>query len=500
MVQFAAPQDDILFSLIHVADAASSPDWDEVTARDVLGHFAGFAEAVIAPLNAVGDKQGAKLTDGRVMMPDGFADAYRHLAEGGWQGLTGPETWDGMGLSPLISAAVSEVFSGANHAMQMVCNLVPGAIATLLRFGTAAQQSTWIPKLVSGKSLSTMCITEPAAGSDLSAIRCKAIKTDDGWQLAGEKIFISGGDQNMSDEIMHLVLARSGDAGIGGLSLYLCANQDAVRVTRIEEKLGLHASPTCHMVFNHADAELLGVEGQGLAAMFTLMNHARVDVALQGVAHAARASHIAESYAQERFQGRGPNGLPAHLIDHADVRRMLDEQAMLTFGTRAMCHVTLVEIAKGAGPDLIDFLTPLCKIAGSQAGIRAADLGIQILGGYGYLNEYQIGQVWRDARITAIYEGTNGIHSRTIATRGLQADTTGFEALVTRLGGGADLSNWRNLRDTTKTDPPRYAYAFAQATIKLFFDAVWARIVAQADHHTNPAEVRRLHADNQIAW
>jgi len=261
---------------------------------------------VIAPLNAVGDRQGAQLENGRVRMPDGFAAAYADLAAGGWQGLTLPEAHGGMAASPLIAAGVSEIFSGANHAMQMVCNLVPGAAAVLLRDGTAAQQADWLPKLASGEALSTMCLTEPAAGSDLSAIRCKAVRAESAWQITGEKIFISGGDQDMSDTILHLVLARSGSAGLGGLSLFLCPKQPAVTITRIEDKMGLHASPTCQMAFDAAKAELIGAEGEGLGVMFTLMNHARIDVALQGVAHAARAALIARRYAMDRVQGRLP--------------------------------------------------------------------------------------------------------------------------------------------------------------------------------------------------
>ena len=207
---------------------------------------------------------------------------------------------------------MSEIFSGANHAMQMVCNLVPGAINTLLRFSTVPQQQAWIPRLAAGEALLTMCLTEPGAGSDLSRIRAKAARRGDNWTILGEKIFISGGDQDMSGDILHLVLARSGpvENGVKGLSLFLCSKSEAgpaIKVTRIEEKLGLHASPTCHMVFDEAPAQLIGEEGAGLAAMFTMMNHARIDVALQGVAHAARARnwrnsrhHYANSTAPRR--------------------------------------------------------------------------------------------------------------------------------------------------------------------------------------------------------
>lgn len=504
MTAFVAPTEDILFSLHHVAGAGALAAWDPELAGDILGHFAGLAERVIAPLNAVGDRQHAQLVDGRVRMPDGFVAAYAQLAQDGWQGLTAPAAFGGMGVSPLIAAGVSELFSGANHAMQMVCNLVPGAIATLMKYGTAAQQNAWIPKLASGAALSTMCLTEAQAGSDLSAIRCWAENTGDGWRITGEKIFISGGDQDMSAEILHLVLARSSvaNAGMNGLSLYMCPAQPDVSVTRIEEKMGLHASPTCQLRFDGAKAELIGNEGQGLQAMFTLMNHARIDVALQGVAHASRAADIAAAYAAQRIQGRQPHGSPALLNQHADVQRMLDDQRHLALGARAMCHIALVAVETADSPALCDFLTPLCKVFCSEAGIRAADLGIQILGGYGYLNEYGLEQIWRDARICAIYEGANGIHERSIATRGLRTGggADEFADLVTDLAHGSApvlqrLADWQILRSAMSqtSDPLPQAHAFAQQTANLFFAAAWARIDAVAENHNSPSELRRLH-------
>ena len=292
MTPFKAPIDDILFSLNKVAGADQLPDWDVETVVEIIGHFASFAEGEIAPLDESGDAQGARLVDGRVKMPGGFGTTYQALAEGGWQGLTAPEEFGGMAQNHLIAAAVSEIFSGANHAMQMVCNLVPGAISTLLNFGTDAQKQEWIPRMTAGEVLSTMCLTEPGAGSDLSRIRTKAVQDGDQWRISGEKIFISGGDQDMSDDILHLVLARTSDDGVKGLSLFLTGRTmagDTIKITRIEEKLGLHASPTCQMAFDDAPAELVGDIGGGLAAMFTVRNHARIDVSLQGVAHATRA-------------------------------------------------------------------------------------------------------------------------------------------------------------------------------------------------------------------
>ena len=496
MIPFTAPVDDILFSLNTIAGASDLDTWDAELSGEIVGHFAAFAEGRIAPLNETGDLQGCRLEDGAVRMPDGFRDAYAELAESGWQGLSAPEALGGMEQDHLVAAAVSEVFSGANHSMQMICNLVPGAIETLLRFGSEAQQQEWIPRLAAGEALSTMCLTEHGAGSDLSRIRTKEEQQGNAWSINGEKIFISGGDQDLSEDILHLVLARTGDKedGIKGLSLFLCSKSDAgksISVPRIEEKLGLHASPTCHMVFDSTPAQLVGDEGDGLKAMFTVMNHARIDVALQGVAHAARAYAISDAYAQERRQGRKPDGSEATLADHADVRRMLDEQRALSLGARAMAHIALVEMEKGDRPELVEFLTPICKFFCSEAGIRAADLGIQILGGYGYLTEYGVSQTWRDARIASVYEGANGIHYHGLATRGLRAQggagADAFEALIAELSQDADvldlLENWRKARAAVSAvqDPSGVAYDFAQCTAYLFYRAVWAKFAAVGD-------------------
>ena len=503
MFDFKAPQDEILFSLVHVADATRIPSWDSGMAGDIIAHFSNLAEGVIAPLNASGDAQGAQLDNGRVRMPNGFRDAYRQLAGDGWQGLTAPEEFGGMGASPLVAAGVSEIFSGANHALQMVCNLVPGAITTLRRFGSPVQQQNWIPRLAAGEALSTMCLSEPGAGSDLSTIRCRATQSGSGWKIDGEKIFISGGDQDMSETILHLVLARTGleEDGIRGLSLFLCSAQPAISVTRIEDKMGLHASPTCQLRFDQAEAELVGQQGEGLKAMFTLMNHARIDVALQGVAHASRASQIACAYTAERRQGRTTDGRPAMLSDHADVQRMLNEQEILAIGARAMCHIALVELESGDRPALAEFLTPLCKVFGSNAGIKSADLGIQLLGGYGYLREYAVEQHWRDARIAAIYEGANGIHEKTLVTRGLRqgGGADEFVALVTELADEAPaimprLQEWKRLRKSLSDsqNPLPVAHEFTALSARLYLQACWYRIGCMAHHHPEPDHISRL--------
>lgn len=508
MKPFKAPLDDILFSLTHVAGAAALPDFDAGFTAEIGGHFAAFAEGEIAPLDEPGDQQGCTLEDGRVKMPDGFATVYKAYAEQGWPGLTAPETYGGQGLGALMLAVTSEIFSGANHSLQMVTGLVPGAVRTLLRFGTEDQKTRHIPPLASGATLATMCLTEPGAGSDLSRIRTRAMPAETGWAISGEKIFISGGDQDMSAHILHLVLARTSDNGVKGLSLFLCPSErhdgtrNAVTVTRIEEKMGLHASPTCQLAFDGAEAELIGKEGQGLLAMFTMMNHARADVALQGVAHAARAHDIASTYAAERIQGRGPDGAPVSLDHHADVRRMLNDIDSLALGGRAMAHLAFVLMEQGNNPDLVEFLTPVTKVYCTEAGMKAADLGIQVLGGYGYLREYRLEQTYRDARITAIYEGANGIHARMLATRLAQtAPADAFDAFVTAEADAAQdnaittaLTTWRNMRSDLASleDPTPRAHAFMQITIDTLLACLWARIRAAAPHHPTPERITRL--------
>ncbi len=507
MKPFKAPLDDILFSLNHVAGATRLPDWDNDFAADIGGHFAAFAEGEIAPLDEPGDMQGCALTNGRVTMPDGFAKAYADYAEQGWPSLTVPEEYGGQGLGAMMLAITSEIFSGANHSLQMVTGLVPGAVRTLLRFGTEDQKNCHIPPLASGETLATMCLTEPGAGSDLSRVRCKAEPNGDRWSISGEKIFISGGDQDMSERVLHLVLARTSDIGVKGLSLFLCPctradeSRNAVTVTRIEEKMGLHASPTCQLAFDGADAELIGKEGQGLMAMFTMMNHARADVALQGIAHAARAYDIASSYAAERQQGRGADGQPVTLDQHADVRRMLDEIDWLAVSGRAMAHLAFVTMEAGNNPDLVEFLTPVTKVYCTEAGMRGAELGVQVLGGYGYLREYRVEQTYRDARITAIYEGANGIHARVLATRLAQgAVGDAFETFIaseqTRWTSPEihkALGQWQAMRtQLASEDPTGLAYDFMQVTIKTLLACLRARLLGAANHHPSPERIMRI--------
>jgi len=493
---FRPPVDDILFSLAEVAGAARLPDWDGELAKEVIGHFAAFAEGRIAPLDGPGDREGCRLVEGRVRMPAGFGEVYAELAGQGWQGLSAPEQFGGQGLNGAVLAGVSEIFSGANHSLQMVTSLAHGAVGTLMRFGTGAQQAALIPPLAEGRWLSTMALTEPGAGSDLSAIRTRATRDGGSWRIDGEKIFISGGDQDLSEGILHLVLARTAAAeGTRGLSLFACLSdlpdgtRNRIGVTRIEEKLGLHASPTCQLAFDGAAGELIGEEGGGLRAMFAMMNHARLDVALQGVAHAARAADLAARYAAERKQGRGPDGQPVTIDHHADVARMIDECDALAIGGRALAHLTLIAHELGDQEDFVEFMTPLCKYFCTEAGMRAADLAIQVMGGSGYLREYRAEQNWRDARICSIYEGANGIHARSLATRGLSlnggAGARAFAAFVRDSDPSlaADAADWEAEAEWVgaRADPAAEAEAFMRQTCDLAYRAAWLRIGRAAE-------------------
>lgn len=498
MIPFQAPVDDVLFSLEHVAEASQLDGFDVDLHREITAHFAAFAEGVLAPLNVTGDSEGARLENGRVRLPSGFQAAYSQYCEQGWPGLSVPEAFGGQGLGAVALGITSEIFSGANHAFEMTTGLVAGAVRTLLDFGTEAQKAENIPRLASGAFLSTMALTEPGAGSDLSRIKCRARQADGVWLIDGEKIFISGGDQDVSDGILHLVLARTGNDAIGGLSLFICRStrtdgtRNAVNVTRVEEKLGIHASPTCQLRFNDAEAELLGVEGHGLSAMFTMMNHARLSVALQGVAHASRATSIARAYAQERVQGKNQP-----IVEHPDVSRMLDEMDLRAVGARGIAHLALVMLESGAHPDLVELLTPLAKYFCTEVASEAADTGIQVLGGYGFLEEYGMAQVLRDARICRIYEGANGIHALSLATRLVRMGAP-LEALDDFAGKFPTVAKahavwqgaWRDMREIK--DPRPLADVFMCLTAELVHQTVWARIADSAHQHPDPTRLIRL--------
>ena len=452
---YTAPVKDIIFTMTHVAgfDAAVSDGLydglDAETAASLLEEAAKLAGGVLAPLNWPGDQAGAQWSAAGVTAAPGFGDAYRQWREGGWASVTGPESHGGMGLPHLLNAACIEMWNSANLGFSLCPLLTAGAVEAIAAHGSQALKDTYLAKMVAGEWTGTMNLTEPQAGSDLSALRCRAEPAGDGtYRIKGQKIFITYGDHDMTENIVHLVLARLPGAppGTRGISLFVVpkflVNADGapgarndVHCASIEHKLGIHASPTCTMVFGDrggATGWLLGEENRGLACMFTMMNNARLAVGLQGVAIAERATQQALAFAGERRQGRatgeaGP-GMSA-IARHADVRRMLMTMRAMTQGARGICYLNAAAIDRAhretdpekrrqAG-ERAGLLTPIAKAFSTDIGNEVASLGVQVHGGMGFVEETGAAQHLRDARILPIYEGTNGIQAIDLVARKL---------------------------------------------------------------------------------
>ena len=413
----------------------------------VLEEAGRFANDRLAPLNRVGDQTGSKLKDGVITTPPGWKEAYRDWAEAGWNGLPAPVDFGGQGLPMLVQAACIEMWNSANMAFALGPLLTAGAIEALDKHGADHLKETYLPKLVSGEWMGTMNLTEPQAGSDLAALRSRAERAPDGtYRIFGQKIYITYGEHDLTDNIVHLVLARLPDAPAGtrGISLFLVpkflVNADGSLGARndvfcngIEHKLGIHASPTCTMVYGDkggAVGYLIGEENRGLACMFTMMNNARLGVALQGVAIAEAAFQKALSYARERKQGRaeGYEGT-APIIGHPDIRRTLLQMRGRTRAARAIAYMTAEAIDRShretdpakreKASNRAALLTPIAKSYATDIGIEVSSLGVQVHGGMGYVEETGAAQFFRDARIAAIYEGTNGIQAIDLVTRKL---------------------------------------------------------------------------------
>jgi alkylation response protein AidB-like acyl-CoA dehydrogenase len=517
MIDYRTSLADIVLTIEHVAGAGRLPDWEPGTAAEILAHAARFVDEVIAPLDPIGDQQGVRMDQGRARMPAAFRAAYDAFREAGWTALAADPAYGGQGLPHILAGALSEMLSGACVSYQMVLSLGQGAMRTIALNGSEAQKARILPKLASGEWLATMCLTEATAGSDLGQVRTVAVPDGDGWALTGGKIFISGGDQDFTDTIVHLVLARTGEPGSGvkGLSLFLAPSvlpdgrRNAITLLRLEEKMGMHASPTCQLAFDGAWAEMIGAPGEGLARMFTMMNFERLDVALQGVGLADCAGQRSRAYAAGRRQGRalGHDGA-APITAHDDVRRMLMIQRALALGIRAMTYRTLVDLELDPASPLVEFMTPVCKAFATDAAITAAQAAIQVHGGYGYLREYRVEQILRDARITQIYEGTNGIQAMTLAGRLLRiqggAPARAFDDAVTAAcaGAGPDLAaalaealaQWRGASRVVGALPSvgSVADAYLRLTGLVAFGAAWARLEAAADHAADPPGLRAL--------
>jgi alkylation response protein AidB-like acyl-CoA dehydrogenase len=410
----------------------------------ILEGAGAFAAGEFAPLNRVGDQTGAKWSPEGVTLPPGFRDAYRAYVEGGWGTLSGPVEHGGQGLPFTLATVVMEDLGSANMAFSLCMMLTPGAVEALTHHGSPELQATWLPKLVTGEWNGTMNLTEPQAGSDVGALRTQASPRGDGtYLIKGTKIFITFGEHDLTDNIVHLVLARLPDAPAGtkGISLFLVpkfrlnadgapAEPNDVRCVSIEHKLGIHASPTCVMSFGDRDdcvGWLIGPEGGGMRAMFTMMNNARLNVGLQGVSIAERATQAAVTYAASRVQGARAGWARSEsvaIINHPDVRRMLLRMKALTQAARALTYYTagLTDRATLGDADAkarADLLTPLVKAYGTDAGVEVASLGVQVHGGMGFVEETGAAQHYRDARIAPIYEGTNGIQAADLVGRKL---------------------------------------------------------------------------------
>ncbi|MFA6124689.1 MAG: acyl-CoA dehydrogenase [Sphingomonas sp.] len=472
-----ADQRFVLDHVVGIADLAATDRFaaasDDVVDA-VLEGVGQFAAGEWAPLLRAGDTVGAKWTPEGVVMPAGFVKAYHDYVEGGWGTIGVAEDFGGQGLPFAIQTAVLDTLGSANMGFALAPTLTVGAIEALAHHGSPEQQALYLPHLATGAWTGTMNLTEPQAGSDVGALRTQAKPLGDGkWSIKGTKIYISFGDHDMAPNIVHLVLARTPDAPTGtkGISLFLVPkyrlNADGtpgafndVRVVSIEHKMGLHASPTCVLSFGDNDdciGELIGGEFGGIRAMFTMMNNARLNVGLQGVQVAEAATQAAVGYALERVQSpRAGSGSaePVKIVEHPDVRRMLLRMKAQTQAARALVYyaasqVDRATLGEAGGQERLDILTPLAKAHGTDIGNEVASLGVQVHGGMGYIEETGAAQFFRDARITPIYEGTNGIQAADLVGRKLGLDNGGvFARLIADMRAEAEDAVLRTLIDT----------------------------------------------------
>jgi len=483
-VTYQAPLADIGFALKHgtaLAPALEQGLFGDLTldvVDAVLAEAGRFAGEVIAPLNPVGDRYGTPFKDGAVTTAPGWKEAYQAWRSGGWNGLAAPTEWGGQALPQVVNAACTEMWHAASMAFADGPMITMAAIDALNAHGSAPLKRAYLEKLVSGEWMGTMQLTEPQAGSDVGALRARAERTGDGaYRITGQKIFITYGEHDLTDNIIHFVLARLPDAPAGtrGISLFLVPKfllhpdgslgaRNDVRAHSVEHKLGIHGSPTCTMIFGDnggATGFLIGEENAGMACMFTMMNRARLAVGLQGVGVAECATQQALAYARERRQGRaaGAAGTPAMqsapIIAHPDVKRMLLTMRGLTQAARAICYATAMALdrserspdaaARNAAHERASLLTPVAKAFSTDIGNEVTSLGVQVHGGMGYIEETGAAQLFRDARIAAIYEGTSGIQAIDLVTRKLPlSGGAAIAAHLAQLRGIVDAVNANN--------------------------------------------------------
>ena len=456
---YRAPLNDIRFILDHVVPLvpiAATGRFAEATpdlAEAILTEAAKLCDTVMAPLRRAGDQTPARLENGVVRSTPGFAEAFRQIADGGWIGVSAPAEYGGMGLPQMLNMAIHDMMSGANLALELNPLLTQGQIEALDHHASDAIKALYLPKLISGEWSGTMNLTEPQAGSDVGALRTKAEPNGDGTHaVTGQKIFISWGDCDMTGNVCHLVLARLPGArpGTKGISLFLVpkfvpdengrpGRRNGVNVVSLEHKLGLHGSPTCVMEYDRATGWLVGEEHEGMAAMFTMMNNARLGVGVQGVGVAEAACQAAVDYAA----GRNQMGA---IIDHPDVRRMLATMRAEVFAARAIALACAAasDMATATGePDWrarAAFLTPIAKAWGTDVGCDVASMAMQVHGGMGYIEETGVAQFWRDVRVTAIYEGTNGIQAMDLVGRKMMDGGEAAFRLLEEIEAGAEAA------------------------------------------------------------
>lgn len=449
MPAYTAPVSDMMFLLREVLDApavfGAAPDLAEIDmdlVESVLHEAGRFCSDVIYPLNLSGDREGCRLEEGVVHTPKGFAQAYKTFAEAGWGGLSAPAEFGGQALPRTVQIMVDEMLSAANLSFGLFPGLTRGACETIEAHASDALKALYLPKMIAGTWSGAMALTEGGAGSDLGLLKASATPRGDGsYSVSGSKIFISSGEHEMAENIIHLVLARLPDAPAGtrGISLFLCpkyipdaagnpGERNTLSVGALEHKMGIHAQPTCVMNYDGCQGWLVGEPHRGLAAMFTMMNAERLFVGMQGLGVADASYQNAAIYAKERLQGRDATGTgPVPIIAHPDVRRMLMQMRAFIEGARALALFTALEMDKEKHhPDaavraeatgLVALLTPVIKAALTDFGFETAVLGQQVLGGHGYISEWGQEQYVRDARIAMIYEGTNGIQAQDLVVR-----------------------------------------------------------------------------------
>ena len=470
MSTYSAPLEDIAFALRQIAgldDLAQLPAWSDVGldhTEDLLAEAGRLAAEVMAPLNRTGDEVGSVLdANGNVITPEGFRQAYQQYIQSGWTAVSAHPGHGGAGFPLVVDVAIQEMFTSANMAFSLCPMLSQSAIGALSTHGSAEQKHRWLPPLTSGAWTGTMLLTEPQAGSDVGALTTRAEPQGDGsYRLWGQKIFITWGEHDMADNIVHIVLARTPDAPMGtrGISLFIVpkylveadgtlTQRNDIRCIGLEHKVGIHASPTCVMELDGAVGELVGEEGEGMRLMFTMMNKARLLVGLEGLAVAERAYQQAAVFAADRRQGRRADTEPgdqAPIIQHPDVRRMLLDMRARTEAMRGLLLLNAAAADRAAGhpnPDhrlqaqqRAELLTPVSKAWCTDQGVEVASLGIQVHGGMGFIEETGAAQHWRDSRIAPIYEGTNGIQAIDLVGRKLpMADGAPLASLLEDMTG-----------------------------------------------------------------